>query len=183
MFRSEGLAWAVLGLAVVAGLSLPAPAHASLLGATVQLSEPGFQVFTPVTVVAGREYQQGDGSDFDTGFPLVPGEYIDIGGNTIELNFLRPVSLSLRFLFSSFVVPTTFSGVSLTSTDAALSNSDLTFTADSVTIDLNGSQRGNTLITIGGVPAVAPIPEPATWTLMLLGGAGLAYFGRRRLRA
>ena len=184
MFRSEGYLAAAFALAVLVSLGAPAPVHASLLGATVQLSEPGGQVFNPVQVVAGREYQDGDNTDFDIDFGLVPGEYVDIGGNTIELNLARPVSLSLQFLFSSFVIPTTFSGVSLVSTDSAIENSDLSFTANSVTIDLNGSRRGNTLITIAGVPpGVDPIPEPGTWALMLSGCAGLALYSRRRKAA
>jgi PEP-CTERM motif len=60
----------------------------------------------------------------------------------------------------------------------------LSFTATSITVNVNGDNLavGDQLIldvtTAGSTPVV---PEPSTWTMMLLGFAGLGFVGYRRM--
>jgi hypothetical protein len=66
------------------------------------------------------------------------------------------------------------------STQPGLSNSTISFAANSVTVNLAGEVFTATSVGLIDVQFAPPVPEPSTWAMMMLGFAGLAFISYRR---
>lgn len=62
----------------------------------------------------------------------------------------------------------------------AIQVSETGYSSNEATVPLTGSLGYGNTQTIGGVDSFSAVPEPATWTLSLLGGFGLIVFARRK---
>ena len=68
------------------------------------------------------------------------------------------------------------------STQPGLSNSTISFAANSVTVNLAGEVFTATSVGLIDVQFAPPVPEPSTWAMMILGFAGLGFGGYRASR-
>ncbi len=66
------------------------------------------------------------------------------------------------------------------STQPGLSNSTISFAANSVTVNLAGDVFTASSVGLIDVQFAPPVPEPSTWAMMILGFAGLAFMAYRR---
>ncbi len=66
------------------------------------------------------------------------------------------------------------------STQPGLSNSTISFAANSVTVNLAGDVFTASSVGLIDVQFAPPVPEPATWAMMMLGFAGIGIMAYRR---
>jgi hypothetical protein len=66
------------------------------------------------------------------------------------------------------------------STQPGLSNSTISFAANSVTVNLAGDVFTASSVGLIDVQFASPVPEPSTWAMMIFGFAGLAFMTYRR---
>jgi hypothetical protein len=195
--------------------ALGAPAQAGLVGATVQTASylgvsypPPAASPTECTIIDCTilDYN-GLGGPTNSPLPIVPVDYLAdfLSGTTVSVgdtqitilnNFAGPfcpLAGCTAGEFSGYVF--TFTGapnITKVTVDSS-SSSDfgpalpgaLAFTADSITVNVNGDTLavGDKLILDVTTKGTTPVPEPSTWALMLLGFAGLGFAGWRRTAA
>jgi hypothetical protein len=87
------------------------------------------------------------------------------------------------FFFSSGVDITNVKVDSTSSPDFSPVPGGLSFTATSITVNVNGINLAvnDQLILDVTTNGTTPVPEPSTWAMMLLGFAGLGFVGYRRM--
>jgi MYXO-CTERM domain-containing protein len=152
-------------------------ANAQLLGDAIDVNLDGGIVLADLGVVvgAGVELQGGDAST-NFGAFLFPMEFIDIGDASIDMAFDLPLGDMGMLTFSDLDFGAGIGDVALTSNNAAVGDAQLSFTTDSITLDLSDWF-------FEGGPAVFNLQlteVPAPGALALAGAAGLAATRRRR---
>jgi hypothetical protein len=186
-----------------------APAYANLVDATVQTASylgvsfpPPAASPTECTIIDCTilDYE-GSGGPTNSPLPMVPVNYVpdfltlttvSVGDTQITITNNAAGEFGTPGLFSGYMF--TFTGapdITKVLVDSG-SSADfqptlpggLSFTATSITVNVAGDNLavGDQLIldvtTAGSTPIV---PEPSTWTMMLLGFAGLWFVGYRRM--
>lgn len=158
-------------------------ANASLIGDTVNIGYVDNNANTLDSVVVSNllEYTPGDGSNLAASVPgsIPVFDFIDIGADYIEIGFLLSVNAGASpaaFTFSSL---DHLISASLISSDiASITSADLSFSGDTVVIDV-GNQTPANYNPVAVVRIGLEIPEPGTALLFLTGLLG-AGFARRR---
>lgn len=163
----------------VAALSGAAPAHATLIGDSVDLhvSEVGGGVLGPLTetVGAGVEYNLFDQVTIDVGASVIDFTVIDAGVGSFVGSFDFLLS-DLDWMDGNSII----AGVALTAFQGIGS---VAFTANSVTFSvLDGDPIANgALASIELMTRQVDVPEPASLALFAA-GLGAFFFRQRRLR-
>lgn len=169
---------------LAAAMVFAAPASAaSIIGETVNVSaryptsqsiysNPGDRVVTD-----GVEYATGAFANYNGSFS------VDVRDNSFVINSNSPIFFGTA-AFNGFVLQlrsvTQFVSASVDPT-SDLNPVDLSFDSDEIFVNFSGAQSSapwSTTINFG-TDAVAAVPEPATWLLMLM-GFGAVGFGMRR---
>ncbi|MFK7886489.1 MAG: VPLPA-CTERM sorting domain-containing protein [Gammaproteobacteria bacterium] len=165
------------GLLMFSGASASA---SSLLGDSIDVTLAGGIVLEDFGVIVGDDVELlgGDASTAWGGFLFV-GESIDIGADTISMAFDLPLGDGGMLTFSDLDFGAGIGGVTLTSTIPAVQQANVSFTSDSITLDLSAwfaEGGGGTLdLQLQAVPVPA-----AVW---LFGSALLGFGGLRRRKA
>jgi hypothetical protein len=150
---------------------------ASLLGDSVDVTLAGGITLEDFGVVVGDgvELQGGDVSTAWGAF-LFGSEFIDIGADTISMAFDLPLGEGAMLTFGDLDFGAGIGGVTLTSTIDAVSQANVSFTSDSITLDLSA------WFTEGGAGTLElqlqQVPVPAA--VWLFGSALLGFAGLRR---
>ncbi len=150
----------------------------TLLGDSIDVTLAGGIVLEDFGVVVGSGVEL-EGGDFSTnwGAFLFAGESIDIGADTISMAFDLPLGENGMLTFSDLDFGAGIGGVSLVSTIPTVTDANLFFTADSITLDLTAwfSEGGGGTLEL----TLSEVPLPAAIWLFgaALGGLG---FVRRR---
>lgn len=176
----------ILALATVATalMSSPASAQADFTGATINYS-----YYFPTTgdLYTSTNYVVGPGVEV-LNVANDPAITLDISGNTIMVDYYRSANWS-NFLFNGWVISDQINGlnditgvtINPSSTWLAFNQSNIAFTADSITVNwaaLNFSSGDRLLLDV--TFAAAGVPEPSTWAMMLLGFGCVGFAMRRR---
>jgi hypothetical protein len=177
-----------LALALVAGIGGALPAQASLIGDTVGASITG----PNVTVAPGSAVVVTPGSEFTYSIPAGPIVISDVGAYSVR--FTMADGLSVIWTGGAWTLGLTgldFAGfpaglVGVTIADSVgvtgLAAADISFTANSVTLDVTGqswSERSYVLLAFD-VGATTAVPAPASAGLLAAGLFGLIGLGHRR---
>lgn len=176
----------VFSSALVAALVVAAgPSSASLIGDSVGATITGgtlpLSPATATVVDPGVEFQ---GSFGGFGNPLS----LDFSGTSATLKWLEdfPFIFSTDFLTLTDLdfagAPGGLTGVTVTASGSGLDNSDITFTADSVTVDLRNwdvSEFGSAVFTFSTATG-APVPEPGSFALVGAALIALRCVGARK---
>ena len=172
------------GWAASMALSLTTASWAAptLVGDSVNVSFSGFlNQSAPVTVVAGMAELACPG-DWCT--VLLDGESIDIEATSVSLSLISGFFVPQLITFGDldFGGSAKVVDFSLTSSIPWLSAADISFTGDSITLDVgtNSGFGGNATITL--VTRSTGMPEPASLALVATGLIGVAAVKRRRGR-
>ena len=172
------------GLLVTAAMlllcSVPRAVEASLVGDSVTCTGPSGLVCDPPTATVGA------GPEFSLWFgtPGRPNSFIDfsvdVDASSITLTVVLPGGVNLGLQSGT----TTFGSLDssagdivgaslLTSGLSGIDTSDLSFTAHSVSLDINGIWNAGGSATISLAFANAAVPEPSTLVLLASAVAGL----------
>lgn len=172
----------VLLSGVASGLLLlsSASASASLIGDLVDITlTGGIQLQdTGVLVTDGVEIVGGDGSTDFGGFLFV-GESIDIGADFILISLDLPLGADGMLTFSDLDFGAGIGDVSLMSTVLSVTQDSVSFTSDSITLDLSGwfDEGGPGVLAL----ELTAVPVPAA--VWLFGSALLGLGGLSRRNA
>lgn len=164
-------------LATVACLSAGSAQAATLFSDSIDVTLTGSIALQDLGVVVSPTVELG-GGDFGTNFGsfLFVGESIDIGATSVEIQLDLPLGQNGALTFSDLDFGTGIADATLTSTNAAVEQADLTFTASSFTIDLSDYFFAGGASSI--VVQLTAIPVPAGGALLLTGMG--AFIGLRR---
>jgi PEP-CTERM motif-containing protein len=155
---------------------LPSIDHTGVYHFNVGSVGPGSVTFIDPKVAIGYDYAIGHG-DPNFASVILP----NVGGGHFELSFLQgghtvmdPVNAGVQFFFlgggvSAFEVTGINPSAHLDPGNALAFVTGLTFVT-------NGSFTGTM------TPLTASVPEPSTWTMMLIGFAGVGFAAYRRTR-
>ena len=110
---------------------------------------------------------------------------VDVSDTNVRFNFLtsnafNPATFSGFVFFDLLGTIPNFTGFTLNSTNmSGFTQSNLSFDADHLFVNWQGlSFTADTFVSVDVTAGAAPVPEPATWTLV---GCGLVLVGRRIL--
>ncbi|WP_228242415.1 FxDxF family PEP-CTERM protein [Porphyrobacter sp. GA68] len=175
----------LLALAATASAFAIAPAAQA---ATFFPGNPGFAVFgdgttgtSPVSAVIGNGGLSGTGTDnFIFQIGPVTGDFIGLGSGSVVTSFTLAATNGLRFdsvIFNNgiqdFVVAVT--GNMAARDSIPIFSGNVNRLTVNYTANTNASYGGNLTFT-----PQAPIPEPATWMMMILGFAAVGFAMRKR---
>jgi PEP-CTERM motif len=144
-------------------------------------------VFTgsPISFVAdGSSYQSTLATSDPATFSVT-----SIGQNELQISYLYPTgAFNLNSAsFNGFTIsgpvgdsPIFAAFVDPNSTVTGLTNSTISFAANSVTANLAGDVFSAGSVGLIDVQFAPPVPEPSTWAMMILGFVGLAFMAYRR---
>ncbi len=179
--------YATIAIAAIAGV-FSSPSGASLLGDTVSCSitPTPFWICTAPTAVVGP------GNEFELELPGSPssfGFFVDLGAfsiavasnedNTFGLGANELLTLSSLDAGGAIIGIANFSSSLVTNIDA----SDVTFTSDSVTINIDSGAFWSPGSSLSFDLVIQAVPEPGTLGALLIGLAGLGAARRRRAAA
>ena len=180
-----------LAACALAAAAVPAFAANDLTGQSIDVD----WIFgTPPAVIASRTVNVGAGPEVVCGGNsagpdlcafFVDGATIDLGANTLKLTIdsgtaYWGASQFNGYMFSNLSSGGPWTGYSLTSDFAGVDNSLVTFTGDTLSINMQtiqpvaGESFTITLLT-------SSVPEPGNLALLLAGLGGMACIARRRL--
>jgi hypothetical protein len=112
---------------------------------------------------------------------FLSGQTPDLGPNQGNLYVLSGVEALFSFNFNDPYGFTSFSAFNCPSDDQACNEWASNFVSSTVltyTIPANGN--GIQIEWAGEFSYIAPVPEPSTWAMLLIGFAGIGYLARRR---
>lgn len=177
------IAKSLAAAAVLAAASLGSPAYAADVSSPAQ----GLAIFTPGETFFGSSWLSSDvGDTFSNRYVF------SVSGDPANLRALVGSTTAYAgggLDIDSFSVYS--SGGSLISNGTASSTGDLDFwtlSADALAVgnyylQVNGNFVGSTGGAIGGTLALAPVPEPETYGMMIAGLGVLGFLARRRKAA
>jgi len=176
-----------MALALAVALPLAAPVDAaSLLGDEIDITLTGGIALEDLSVLVGSGVEI-QGGDMSTNFGsfLFASESIDIGADTIDMQFDTSLGADANLTFGDLDFGLGIASATLVSTIPEVTQSDVTTTPTSVTIDASD------WFAVGGVATLnltltevqmEVIPLPATGALLLLGiGVACVARGRRKV--
>ena len=174
----------VVALMGIGMLAFAPSAHASLIGDTITVQMTGdFGATTNVVVGNGVEI----GSDFGN---LIDPEFIDIGSESVSghweaVLFANPQTIILSDIDWVGMAGEIVGIDNFMSQDANFTESAISFTPHSITIDVSGLvAEGDWSFDIVADHAVTPgqteIPEPPAFAILGIGLAGLGFVRRRK---
>ncbi|MEM9045099.1 MAG: VPLPA-CTERM sorting domain-containing protein [Pseudomonadota bacterium] len=164
------------GLALAASIAVAAPSQAAtLIGDQVDIALTGGISLQDLGVLVNDDVEiQGGDASTDFGEFLFASEFIDIGADRIDLQFDLPLGSDGMLTFSDLDFGLGIGVASLTSTNAAVTQANVSTTLTSVTIDASDWFFAGGEATLSLTLTEVPLPAAGWFLLLGIGAIGFA---------